>query len=367
MKKLLSLGLFALLTVAALSQSPQKLTYQAILRNAQGNLIQNGNVGMRFKILQGSETGLVVYSETFSTITNVNGLVSVTIGTGTTSNIFDSINWAQGPYFLQSETDPFGGTNYSITGVSQFMSVPYALYSEKANVDGSETKIVAGTNTMVTGTGTIANPYVINNSGNLVSNVLTFTASQMWTVPSNISRIKVELWGASGGGGGSGAYSYSYSYNLNYGGDGGSGGFAQQLIDVTQNQQFYILIGQGGSPGNNAYYSGNGWYGDTDGGNGGDSWFSGMKAAGGTGGKKGSLAPETVHGMAGTDNIGPVTGHAGVSNSNILDVWQGLERSYFGERILTSKPGQGGTILPYSSGFSPTSGESGGAIITFFE
>jgi hypothetical protein len=368
MKKLFSLSAFLLLAVIVLAQSPQKLSYQAIVRNAQGKLVSNANVGIRFSILQGSATGSVVYNETFSATTNVNGLVSVEIGTGTSSGSFGAINWALGPYFLKSETDPAGGTNYSISGISQFLSVPYALYSEKANVDGSETKIVAGTNISVTGTGTAASPYVIGNGIYPQNNKLIFTSSQTWTVPSSVSKIKVELWGASGGGGGGGAYTYSYSYILNNGGDGGSGGFAQEVMNVTQNQQFSITIGTGGNHGNNAYHSGSSWYGDTDGSTGGDSWFgNSLKAAGGSGGKRGSYAPATTHGNAGTANLGPVTGYAGVSNSNILDVWQGLDRSYIGDRVLTSKPGKGGAIQSYSSNTPPVAGEGGCAIVTFFE
>jgi hypothetical protein len=366
MKKLYSLGIILLLAVTGVAQSPQKLSYQAIVRNAQGKLVSNANVGIRFSILQGSATGVVVYSETFTAATNVNGLVSVEIGTGTSTGNFETINWALGPYFLKSETDPAGGTNYSITGVSQFLSVPYALYSEKSNVDGSETKIVAGTNISVTGTGTNITPYVISNASYPQNNKLIFTSAQTWTVPSSVSKIKVELWGASGGGGGGGAYTYSYSYILNNGGDGGSGGFAQQVMDVTQNQQFNIVIGTGGSHGNNASYAGY-WYGDTDGSYGGDSWFGTMKAAGGSGGKRGSYGPKTIHGNAGTANVGPVTGYAGTSNSNILDVWVGLDRSYIGDRVLTSKPGKGGSIQSYSSNISPLSGEGGCAIVTFFE
>ncbi len=366
MKKLLSFGACLFLALLVVAQSPQKLSYQAIVRNAQGKLVSDANVGIRFSILQGSASGTVVYSETFTAATNVNGLVSVAIGTGTSTGNFETINWAQGPYFLKSETDPAGGTNYSITGISQFLSVPYALYSEKSNVDGSETKIVAGTNISVTGTGTTISPYVISNGGYPKNNKIVITTSQTWIVPDSVSKIKVELWGASGGGGGGGAYTYSYSYILNNGGDGGSGGFSQQVMDVTENQNFNVVIGSGGNHGNNAYYSGY-WYGDTDGTNGSDSWFGTMKAAGGTGGKKGSFAPKTVNGNAGTANIGTVTGYAGVSNSNILDVWLGLDRTYIADRVLTSKPGKGGTIQSYSSSTTPTSGEGGCAIITFFE
>jgi hypothetical protein len=365
MKKLFSLGTSLLIAGILLAQSPQKLTYQAVVRNTQGKLVSNANVGIRFSILQGSSTGSAVYIETFTTTTNVNGLVSVEIGTGTTTGNFSTIDWSQGPYYLKSETDPSGGTNYSITGVSQFLSVPYALYAAKANVDGSETKIVAGTNISVSGTGTIANPYVIGNGGYPVNNKIVITSSQTWTVPDSVSKIKVQLWGASGGGGGAGAY--SYSYYLNNGGDGGSGGFAEEVINVTQNQQFAITVGAGGNPGNNAQYIGYYWYGDSDGTDGGDSWFGTMKAAGGKAGKRGSYAQQTVNGAAGTSNIGPVSAYAGVSNSNILDVWLGVARSYLGDQTLTSKPGTGGSIQGYSSGTPAVSGESGCAIITFFE
>ena len=344
MKKLFTLAAFIFLAIIVLSQSPQKLSYQAVVRNSQGKLVATAAVGIRFSILQGSSSGTLVYSETFNAVTNVNGLVTVDIGTGTTSGDFATIDWALGPYFLKTETDPTGGTNYSIAGVSQFMSVPYALYAEKSNVDGSETKIVGGTNISVTGTGTSVSPYVISNGGFPVNNKLTFTSTQTWSVPANVSKIKVELWGASGGGGGGGAYSYSYSMLLNNGGDGGSGGFAQSVMNVIQNQQFSIVIGSGGYSGNNAIYSYGNWYGDTDGSNGADSWFGNMRAAGGTSGKRGSSGHYTTNGNAGTTNSGDVTGYAGVSNSNILDVWQGIDRSYLGDRVLTSKPGKGGSI-----------------------
>jgi len=371
MKKLYTfLALFFIVVMVA-AQSPQKLSYQSIVRNSSGKLVSNANVGIRFSILQGSSTGSVVYSEIFVTTTNVNGLVTIAIGTGiSTTGSFNTIDWSQGPYYLKTETDPTGGTNYSITGVSQFMSVPYALYAENAanaNVDGSETKIIGGTNISVKGSGTSVSPYVISNGIYPVNNKIVLGTSQTWTVPASVSKIKVELWGASGGGGGGGAYTYSYSYILNNGGDGGSGGYASEVIDVTQNQQFNVTIGAGGTQGSNAVYGGY-WYGDSNGYSGGDTWFgSSLKAAGGTGGLRGSSSLHPGNGTAGTANIGPITGYAGVSNDNILDVWLGLQRSYIGDRVLTSKPGKGGSIQSYSSAISPTAGEAGCAIITFFE
>jgi hypothetical protein len=368
MKKLTSILMTLFLALGMLAQSPQKLSYQAVIRDASGKLIQGTNIGVKIMILQGSATGTVVYTETHNAATNANGLLSLEIGTGTTTGNFSGINWADGPYFLKTETDPAGGTNYSITGVSQLLSVPYALYSEKAgNADGSETRIQAGTNVTVTGNGTIPTPYIINsyNYGYPTNNKTVITSSQTWNVPSTVSKIKVELWGASGGGGGAGAY--SYSYNLNNGGDGGSGGFAEQEFDVVPNQQFTVVIGSAGTAGTNATYSYPSWYGDTNGGNGGDSWFGAMKAAGGTGGKKGSYGAYTVNGTQGTSNIGTITGYSDDPNDNILDVFLGLDRSYIADRTLTSRPGKGGSIISGYSATIPKAGEGGCAVITFWE
>jgi hypothetical protein len=193
---------------------------------------------------------------------------------------------------------------------------------------------------------------------------MTITTTQVWTVPPAVSKIKVELWGAAGGGGGAGAY--SYSYNLTNGGDGGSGGYAMQEINVVPNQQFNVFIGSGGSAGGNAIYIYPGYYYDTDGYPGGDTWFGQYMAAGGRGGKRGSYSTTTVHGNAGTNNLGTITGYADPSQSSILNVFAGLERSYLNERILTSKSGKGGYISGYSSK-QPSQGEGGAAVITLFE
>ncbi len=114
------------------AQAPELMSYQAIVRGADDALIQNQNVGVRISVLQGSETGSAVYTETHATMTNDNGLVNLNIGAGTTSDDFSAIDWGNGTYYIKSETDPNGGTNYTIEGTSQLLSVPYALYAKNA-------------------------------------------------------------------------------------------------------------------------------------------------------------------------------------------------------------------------------------------
>src|SRR5690606_20695816 len=63
--------------------------------------------------------------------TNINGLVTVEIGTGIPlTGTFAGIDWSNGSYFIKTETDPTGGTNYTIVGISQLLSTPYALYAK---------------------------------------------------------------------------------------------------------------------------------------------------------------------------------------------------------------------------------------------
>ena len=135
MKKLLiTIYLIICITTLLFGQAPNKISYQAVLRNASNGLVTSSTVGMKISILQGSATSSAVYSETHSTSTNANGLVSLEIGTGTAgTGTFSYINWANGPYFIKTETDPTGGTTYTISGVSELLSVPYALYASKAD------------------------------------------------------------------------------------------------------------------------------------------------------------------------------------------------------------------------------------------
>lgn len=130
MKKLSFLAA-SLASALVFSQVQDAMSYQAIIRNSSNQLVSNQNVGMRFSILKGSTTGAVVYSETQTQSTNTNGLVTVKIGTGTlVSGSYSTINWGTGTYFMKIETDPNGSNNYTITGTSQLLSVPYALYAK---------------------------------------------------------------------------------------------------------------------------------------------------------------------------------------------------------------------------------------------
>lgn len=116
-------------------------------------MLSNQNVSVKVSVLQGSAAGATVYSERVTGTTNANGLVSLEIGSGTIiSGTFNSISWGSNSYYLKTETDPAGGTNYTITGTSQLLSVPYALYAKNSG-------------------GSLALPYTatVNNANSLFS------------------------------------------------------------------------------------------------------------------------------------------------------------------------------------------------------
>jgi hypothetical protein len=155
-------------------------------------------------------------------------LVNLEIGTGTTTDDFTIIDWANGPYFMETAVDITGGISYVVMGISQLMSVPYALYAKTSGngegpagadgidgvdgqdgidgidgaqgpqgltgpqgpagndgidgidgqdgatgpqgpigVDGQGGVTTAGTNVTITGTGISGNPYVVNAADNV--------------------------------------------------------------------------------------------------------------------------------------------------------------------------------------------------------
>lgn len=206
MKKELIVLACLLMSTLIVSQVPEKMSYQAIVRDADNQLVTSQTVGMQISVLQGGVSGTAVYIEIQTVTTNSNGLISIMIGEGSVlRGDISSIDWNSDTYFIKTETDLNGGTNYTISGTSQLLSVPYAFHAKTAEsirnliityseivgtpdltnydsdrtddfsgdyndldnaptIDGSETKIQAGGNVALSGTGTASDPYVVGSS-----------------------------------------------------------------------------------------------------------------------------------------------------------------------------------------------------------
>jgi hypothetical protein len=112
------------------------MSFQAVMRNANNELISKSNIGIQISVLQGASNGIIVYTESQNVISDFNGLISLQIGTGNVSfGTFSNIDWANGPYFIKTEADPTGGKDYSIVGSTELLSVPYAMFALNADIN----------------------------------------------------------------------------------------------------------------------------------------------------------------------------------------------------------------------------------------
>jgi len=129
-----TIALFVVFQISnVIAQTPQAISYQAVARNLQGQILAEQAVNMRISILQGTATGTAVYVETHALTTNKFGLITLQIGKGTVvSGSFVAINWGASKYFTKMEMDETGGVNYKEIGTSEMLAVPYSLHAKTA-------------------------------------------------------------------------------------------------------------------------------------------------------------------------------------------------------------------------------------------
>lgn len=131
--KIIALFFFIMIMGYSFAQAPQAFNYQAVARDASGNILENQSIKIRFKIHKTSATGTITYSEVHNPTTNDFGLFSLMIGTGSQiTGTFNTIDWGKAQYWLEVEMDPTGGATYTDMGTSQLLTVPYAMYAERA-------------------------------------------------------------------------------------------------------------------------------------------------------------------------------------------------------------------------------------------
>jgi len=186
MKLTLTLLLFVTVTLSVFSQSPEKMSYQAIIRAQDNSLVSNSNISLQIVVHQGTISGTIVYQEIHSVSTNNNGLASLEIGTGRiVVGSFSAIAWDKGPYFIETRVDVNGGTNYNIIGVTQLLSVPYALHAKTA-------ERLVGTNSSNPYKAVVV-PFTTSRSiaGSDVNNILECTTSSTFTLSSGFGAMAI--------------------------------------------------------------------------------------------------------------------------------------------------------------------------------
>jgi hypothetical protein len=131
-KKYIFIVMMLALVSSVMAQIPQQLNYQGIARNASGEPISAHVITVRLSIIDSAANGIITYQETKMVSTNYVGLFTIVIGApGGTSVIgtIASINWSTGKKYIKLEIDPNGATNFSLVGMNQLQSVPFALAS----------------------------------------------------------------------------------------------------------------------------------------------------------------------------------------------------------------------------------------------
>jgi uncharacterized protein (TIGR02145 family) len=145
LSKIISFLILFFISIQVWSQTPQKINYQAVIRNVQQQPVVSSPVKIKLSILRGSVSGQPVYVELHNANTNASGLVSLQIGGGTAvSGSFDKITWGNGDHFLKTEADPTNGNNFSLIGTVQMLSVPYALHAGDVTINKSADTIIIG-------------------------------------------------------------------------------------------------------------------------------------------------------------------------------------------------------------------------------
>ncbi|MEO6690755.1 MAG: hypothetical protein ABIO44_00305 [Saprospiraceae bacterium] len=130
-----------------MAQVPQGFSFQGIANEALGKPASDKDIKVEIKLLQGSGTGTILYKEVHQAHTNSNGLYSLGIGMGVpTFKLFSEVEWKNSPIFISVSLDINNGNNFILAGVTQLLSVPYALFAEKSNISNCHSHFIISGN-----------------------------------------------------------------------------------------------------------------------------------------------------------------------------------------------------------------------------
>ena len=181
-KKILMLCAWLLAISLTQAQVPQLISYQAVARDLTGKVLSEKPISVQVEILQGSNQGTAVYTETHELTTTKTGTINLLIGGGNAqAGAFAEIDWSKAPYFLRLGMKQKVETKYTEVSNTQMVSVPYALYAEKA---GS-----------VTNNGDrIKNDFILTCAGDGNDNITLFTILSGGTVKGYVVNTSGQIY-----------------------------------------------------------------------------------------------------------------------------------------------------------------------------
>ena len=130
-------------TVDLCAQTVKGIPYQTVVRDAEGNPMSDQEVTVRFYIQRtlssrADAEPLLLYSETHTTVSDANGLVTLQVGEGEPlEGSFDAVDW-WGKISVKIELELTGSGEALFTTTQELASVPYALSAENALLIKSE-------------------------------------------------------------------------------------------------------------------------------------------------------------------------------------------------------------------------------------
>jgi hypothetical protein len=290
--------------------SPYAL-YAAVAATVTNGAIMNAQLGVNAvqttNVLDGAITSAKIAA---GAVTNANLAVNAVATTNIQNGAIGTAQIADGT-IINSKLALNAVNSNNIAGGQVVKSINGLFDNVSLSLIGV---LTAGANTAL-----FTNGYALQVSA-LVPNIAVFTTNGTFTVPTNVTRIKVEVWGGGGGGG-----TASQQYN---GGGGGAGGYAFNILSVT-NTILNLTTNVLGIT-NGASYTVTVGTGGTNAAPGTFSSFGGLLSA--NGGGAGTNATVTVNGGGGiggttTNSLVPLTGSAGTAGG----VGSGSGASAFGD------------------------------------
>ncbi len=135
MKNIFFVLLFSCLSIGSLyAQAPEKIKFQAIVSDTDGDPISNP-IEVRLSLTDGLN-GPNSYVDEQVVTPNEQGVFSLLIGDGPVVSTMANVPWTSGSVFLKVEVKTTLGGAWELLGdPQQMLSVPYAIYGEDADAN----------------------------------------------------------------------------------------------------------------------------------------------------------------------------------------------------------------------------------------